>query len=226
MGIEAKGHEEGSSLPEGEPGAGMSLSQLYAELNTRFFGGRLPRFRVTHCASPRLLLKGFEGECLDSRRLIRLRRGLEPNRVRQVLLHEMCHIGAPPGHGPRFQANLLQLVAQGETWAAEELERVRHAHRWNELVAQARLELDELASISPRPSFRRVVRWLAEETFFRRPPEVLQVAPWLRQAWEKACREADQMTKLRAARFGAMSRKANTGSPGQRARRPRNWPRH
>ena len=43
----------------------------------------------------------------------------DPERLRQALLHEMCHIGEPY-HGRRFQAKLARLAAAGESWAEKE----------------------------------------------------------------------------------------------------------
>jgi SprT-like family len=166
----------------------LSPTALYHELNQRYFGGRLPRYRVT-LAQPRV--SGWHGECFPSRRLIRLARGLTEEMLQRTLLHEMCHIGAP-GHGQRFQAKLAHLVAQGVPWAQEELEGYQHPQlTWRELIHEVKDVLDDLASRQPRPTFA-AIRRSAADTLCCRPGEVLHKAPWLEAAWRKSCARADQ----------------------------------
>jgi hypothetical protein len=167
---------------------------LYHELNQRFFGGRLPRYRVTF-AQPRV--SGWRGECFPARQLIRLARGLTGEPLRQTLLHEMCHIGAP-SHGQRFQAKLARLVAQGELWAQKELEGYQEPQlTWPQLIAQVKDDLDELASQQPRPSLA-AIRRVAADTLVCLPGEVMRKVPWLPAAWRNACVQADRRSALRA----------------------------
>ncbi len=84
----------------------QNLKGLFDEFNERCFGGKLPRFRVTQVS---FFPDNIYGECLEKRRLIRLRRGLDPLMQRTALFHEMCHIGAR-GHGRRFTARVLAVV--------------------------------------------------------------------------------------------------------------------
>jgi len=95
----------------------MQTASLYAQLNREFFRDRLPVYRVRFRQFDR---PGQEGECKPTARTILLATPLkgDPQKLRQVLLHEMCHIGSP-GHGLRFQAKLARLAANGESWAEE-----------------------------------------------------------------------------------------------------------
>ncbi len=87
-------------------------SQLFDELNRKYWRGRLPRYRVIQRAT----LHGLQGRCNNARRTILLAPHPSPEPLRLTLLHEMCHIGTPY-HGRRFQANLERLACQGEAWA-------------------------------------------------------------------------------------------------------------
>ncbi len=169
----------------------ISPTQLYHDLNRQFFNGRLPRFRVVLC----FLHGSLHGECLPERRLIRLDRSLDPERMRRTLLHEMCHIGSL-GHGTRFQNKLLRLATQGEKWAREEAEQYRTHPGLGTALADLRKTLDDVAFIQPRPRFPSLLRWLSRD-WGRRPKELLRIAPWLEDAWTKACNEADDERRLR-----------------------------
>ncbi len=169
----------------------FSPTKLFQDLNRQFFRGRLPRYRVVLSDS----LLPSHGECLPERRLIRLRRGLDPETTRRILLHEMCHIGSL-GHGRPFQAKLYLLAAQGEEWAKHEAEKYRDAVSWNAHMTNLRGTLDDVAGQSPRPNFPALVRWLTAD-FCRQPRELLRSVPWLRAAWKKACREADKYYALK-----------------------------
>jgi WLM domain len=171
-----------------------SPTALYHELNQRYFGGRLPRFRVTF-TQPRV--SGWHGEIFPARRLIRLRRGLTGDELRRTLLHEMCHIGAPH-HGQRFQAKLARLVAQGEAWAQQELEIYQQPQlTWTKLIAEVKETLEEFAYHDPRPSFTAIRRYAAD-TLTCQPGEVLRKAPWLQAAWRNVCHRVDRRRALRA----------------------------
>ena len=92
-------------------------SQLFDELNRKYWRGRLPRYRVVERASlPDL------GQCDNARRTILLGPHPSPEAFRLTLLHEMCHIGTGPGsdHGPRFLRKVRRLVRLGETKLVEE----------------------------------------------------------------------------------------------------------
>ena len=189
--------EEAGGSPMGAR-AKTSPTRLYEELNRDLFKGRLPRFRVTLCGSKHLP-GASPGECLEGRRLIRLRRGLEPEGLRRWLLHEMCHIGVPD-HGLRFQTRLLRLADQGESWALEEVKGIREAPSWNHAMANLRGKLDDVAGQVPRPRFTQLLRWLADD-FGMPPGKLLQSAPWIRAAWKKAFFEHDRIAAIRRSRF-------------------------
>lgn len=88
------------------------LDRLFDQLNDRYFGGGLPKYRVLRCVSQ----IGEHGFIDDETRRIWICDGPDP---RATLLHEMCHIGTP-GHGRPFRAKLRRLAHRGETWAEAE----------------------------------------------------------------------------------------------------------
>jgi hypothetical protein len=88
------------------------LDQVFDELNSVFFEGRLPKYRVRRC-EPHGREHGFIDNTTAT---IWICASPEP---RQTLLHEMCHIGTP-GHGRLFRAQLRRLARRGETWAQAE----------------------------------------------------------------------------------------------------------
>ena len=102
-----------------QPSRAKASGKLYSELNARYFGGRLPPYRIVRNLS---VLGEFDGRCDLEHRTIRIKRGLSavPERERQTLLHEMIHVAVGYGHGAAFQEQLAALARQGERWAERE----------------------------------------------------------------------------------------------------------
>ncbi len=183
------------------------LQRLYADLNVRFFGGRLPKtYRVVFSRQS----GGNGGICLNDRSLIRLRPELlteraamhrtEPpeERVRRVLLHEMCHIGTL-GHAKRWQAKMLRLAEMGEAWAAEEVKEYQKPTDmdWHGGIGQIKDALVEWANMEQRPDFRSVKRGASRIMFFEKVSDVPRHLPWLKAAWRNTCREVDRENTAR-----------------------------
>jgi predicted SprT family Zn-dependent metalloprotease len=119
------------------------LRSLFRELNDQFFGAQLPDEICVHNLNEKTIIrlpngqyqaplpKSFEGLYLDEHKLILIHprcEGLDHERVREILLHEMCHAAvcqALPSsarnevhpHGREFIAELRRLAALGEQWA-------------------------------------------------------------------------------------------------------------
>lgn len=186
----------------------MNLSRLFDEMNRQFFRGRLPKYRIVFSRQSRIL----GGICIPERRLIRLHPGLLANpagsfnhpevdsaeRIRRVLLHEMCHIGRV-SHAKRWQAKMLRLADMGEMWAVGEVEEYRKPTDmdWHGGIGQIKDVLIEWANMKPRPDFRDVKRGAARIMLFARVSDVDRSLPWLRAAWRNACREADAEAEAR-----------------------------
>jgi len=93
-------------------GRRSALDRLFDDLNRTLFADTLPNFSVRMGPS-----HGGEYGWIDERtKTIWLS---DPTRLRETLLHEMCHIGTP-GHGRRFRAKLRRLARMGEPWAQAE----------------------------------------------------------------------------------------------------------
>ena len=90
----------------------ISLDQLFDALNRTHFAGALPKYAVRMGPS----YGGEYGWIDETTRTIWLS---DPTRLRETLLHEMCHIGTP-GHGRCFRAKLRRLACLGESWAQAE----------------------------------------------------------------------------------------------------------
>jgi hypothetical protein len=176
-----------------------ALARLFADLNRRYWRSRLPRYRVIRRA--RLGREDRLGECDNRTGTILLRKDLDPERLRLVLLHEMCHIGAGPGHshGPRFLRKVRRLVRLGESGLLEDvgaydgtLERRAIAaleaagKRVPEVPGRIMLhdDIENLAYEFPRKRWATVARVLAEK--YRTTPAALRrAAPWAERAWRQ-----------------------------------------
>ena len=87
----------------------QSLNQLFDELNSRWFDGRLRRRKVRWATFRNPHQRGV---CPPGPKPILIVRGMSPAGVAAILLHEMCHIGCP-SHGRRFTARIARLKDLG-----------------------------------------------------------------------------------------------------------------
>ena len=130
------------------------LQDLYKKFNHELFSNRLPRYtvRLSSQALPGIFCHGV---CLPASHTIRLRRDLPGNMLRQVLLHEMCHVAClddPSGlmHGPLFQQELARLAALGEEWAGTEAATYRDGVLADDPGETLRLEIEAMTDVSWR----------------------------------------------------------------------------
>ena len=84
--------------------------RLFDKYNVRFFGGRLPKYRVLR--SDRFIA-GEHGLCRKKQREIHLGTALKGARLREVLLHEMAHAAVGGSHGKKWLAEMLRLAKMG-----------------------------------------------------------------------------------------------------------------
>jgi hypothetical protein len=85
--------------------------ELFDTYNQRFFGGRLPPYRII--LSDRYS-SGMHGICRKKQREILLRTSLPDKELPRVLLHEMAHAAVPKsGHGKLWLAEMLRLAEMG-----------------------------------------------------------------------------------------------------------------
>ena len=179
-----------------------SGKELFDDYNRKYFWGRLPRYRVRSVPyDGGQDWFGVYGYCDRVHRIIFIRENLpirivpdrehhtfrrEPTSVDQTLLHEMCHIRGGTHYSRKFRMELRRLAAAGETWAAKEADKFDRLPSWNRQMKLIRKQLDELASEQPRPDFHVVVLRLAGQAGFEN--DFLRRVPWLRAAWDAACR--------------------------------------
>jgi hypothetical protein len=89
----------------------QSPSELFEVYNQRFFGGRLPAYRIV--LSDRFVT-GSNGLCREKEREIHLGTGLWGMDLPRVLLHEMAHAAvARAGHRKQWLAEMLRLAEMG-----------------------------------------------------------------------------------------------------------------
>jgi len=170
--------------PLSSPAVTFSLASLFQELNERFFGGRLPRYRVVFSSSQRTSYQA--GAIRPEKRLIQVNRiyASSLERVRRILLHEMCHHRSV-GHGKGWQSEMLRLASMGETWAKEEIQAYRGWSRGKVMKRLRKRITDVVADYAGRGlpvRFQTVVRLLAPE-FGKSPSELVRLAPWLGSAY-------------------------------------------
>ena len=86
----------------------MDVQKLFKRFNRKYFGGRLPTYRVTQSD-----LYGSMGVCRKKQREIHLSAGLQNSAARTTLLHEMAHAATSPRHGPAWQKEIRRLIRLG-----------------------------------------------------------------------------------------------------------------
>src|SRR5215472_1627551 len=90
---------------------GRELRRLFAEFNQRYFGGRLPKYRLrSELYMTRL---GEVGRCHIRQRLIRINRSLKDDEAISCLLHEMAHAATTEHHRKPWKAEMIRLRHAG-----------------------------------------------------------------------------------------------------------------
>jgi len=91
------------------------LARLFVDYNARYFGGRLPRYRVAFRWGIPGSEHGGEGYHDRKGRTILLCAGMRNRRdeVAATLLHEMAHFTAGGYHGGRFWREIVRLEQAG-----------------------------------------------------------------------------------------------------------------
>lgn len=163
-----------------------NLPKLFSEYNRIFFRGRLPAYQVRYFDIEPQFLRGL---CDTKNRTIFIHREITGEELKQLLLHEMCHIGAPY-HGQKFLKRLQRLADLGEEWASEEIELHKNAPSWNQLMAGLRNTISDWSfEVDDSVTFDEILPYLAYEVNMS-SEELLKSAPWARAAWENARKEA------------------------------------
>ena len=182
-----------------------ALQALFAEYNVRYFGGRLPRYRISLARRHDRAGLGTRhgGECFPRTKIIFVAPGMPEETQRRVLLHEMCHIGCLY-HGQRWQAKMRRLAELGEPWAAEQAEEYRRLGR-SSSNAELRWRITDGASLTPNLPWIKARRIFAEEWLLR-PLRFEKRFPWAKAAWRRECAEWRADEACRAAFFGEQAR--------------------
>jgi hypothetical protein len=96
------------------------IRQLYKKFNAKYFGNRLPHYRVV--LVNRITNLGEDGHLNRKQRLIRIQKGLSRNETISTLLHEMVHAATTEVHGKPFIRELRRLRGAGATLGYFELD--------------------------------------------------------------------------------------------------------
>jgi SprT-like family protein len=167
-------------------------SRWFAELNARYWRGRLPRYRVIQRAG----VPG-DGRCNNARQTILLGPHPSSEDLRLTLLHEMCHSGTcrpeHDHHGPRFLRKMRRLVQLGETKLLEKDIRAFEAflpagHFSNSIPWQGALRSD-IKSLAMDLELQwvrwpRVARYLANQRGMT-ISQLRRAAPWAERIWRE-----------------------------------------
>lgn len=167
-----------------------SLTRLFADLNQKWFDGRLrPRpVRWADWSNRRL------GLCTS--RAIYIRRNLLSDEVLSTLLHEMCHIG-DPSHGRKWRGKMERIRHLGAP-----VSEIDFGPAFNPLRQAANI-IDDLASqLRPGafPPWSKVRRVLAHELYMSQA-ELARKIPWARKRWQRRVREEREDQARRAQLF-------------------------
>jgi hypothetical protein len=101
------------------PDLSSQFTELFQEFNTRYFGGRLPTYKVEVGYAADWLFTRWDGlEICDSvhyrvLRLIRIRARKSKEEMVCSLLNEMAHVATNDFHGPKWAAQIERLVVEG-----------------------------------------------------------------------------------------------------------------
>jgi len=90
---------------------GRQLRKLFQEFNQRYFGGRLPAYRIR--VVDHISWLGTEGRCLKKRKLIQVQRAIPEDRAASLLLHEMTHAATNGDHGMPWKREMIRLREAG-----------------------------------------------------------------------------------------------------------------
>jgi hypothetical protein len=176
------------------------LQEMFQDLNKRLFKGKLPDYKIW--IGGRSVVGNLSGFCDNERRTISLAPEVLSNeeRLHEILLHEMCHIGKCDGHGKLFVLKLQKLLSQGETWAKEEMDRLEQ-FSYNDQTRNLGNELDDCAldcfSEKTRfPPSNKVFTTFAYNYGYSRR-KFLRTYPWVRTRWMRAKNEAKSLYTAR-----------------------------
>jgi hypothetical protein len=157
-------------------------SQLFHDLNQRYFTGRLPRYHVI--VTPQL--RHAAGKIARRSRRIYLQPA-PPDMLMTTLLHEMAHAATNDRHGPLWRAEMERLRALGAP-----VEELAHLDMIPRLTRQMVFSTGwEVFANSPTATIAQAAHWLFDEYGFGGSGSaLLRKYPWARRALHEARREA------------------------------------
>ncbi len=139
------------------------LNALFDNLNQSRFGGTLLKARVSWNEPGGWIAASYHhlsalGPSIWISRFLTF--AMTKRRIREILLHEMCHVkaamesnGQEQGHGPLWQAAMMHLYQHGEKWVLNDLGKARRADAERELEMEM---LSQMSQFDPTLPWRKV----------------------------------------------------------------------
>jgi hypothetical protein len=140
----------------------------------------------------------------------------DPEKLREMLLHEMWHIGSP-GHGRRFQAKLARLAEGGESWAEKERRALADQPRGHSPSAEIAQAIDDAVLDLPHVRWSKRVLQMLGNSIGRSPRDTIRAAPWAPQRWERSRRRVIEERDLQRRTTLVRSPRPGSQSPDQGA---------
>jgi hypothetical protein len=190
------------------------LNHLFDECNQNRFGGRLPRVWLEWMVPPGGLIASTRvlaarGPSIWMSPVLLCSHFADAIRIRQVLLHEMCHVevglgldpggtdlGLTVGHGARWQAAMMRLHDQDESWVLEDVRKMAdQTGEEDELLARISAEQSRLdKALSWQEVQEILLKKFGKRTTKRwgiRAAEFIQRSPRVVEAWVRHQRQGD-----------------------------------
>jgi hypothetical protein len=112
--------QDGEAPKEDPVVTDQDLAQLFADFNARYFGGRLPTYRIQIEQSIPGVASSVSRRIDAAERVISLRQTDDARALQGALLHEMVHAVAGEGHGRPFFDELKRLLQMGATLVGDD----------------------------------------------------------------------------------------------------------
>ncbi len=128
----------------------MDVQKLFLRFNEKYFGGRLPNYRVIQSD-----LYGSWGICRTKQREIHLSPGLQGSALRIILLHEMAHAASNGRHADLWKKEMRRLVRLGAPLKRELSKYLKSTIDEHQLIAEMKNTGFEIGDRSQWPSVRQ-----------------------------------------------------------------------
>jgi len=172
--------------------------ELFHEFNKKYFGGRLPHYRV----KVEGYIPNYDGLCTGKiyrkQRLILLVPQDEPT-MEKTLIHEMAHAATNVYHAKTWQEEMKRLLRMGAPVDKIELEPPPERKRMTKKAVRG--EAEEVVRAVPDVTPWRFAKWLRQENYCygKSTSDFLRKYPWVSRVLSEAKAENRKWQKVRQA---------------------------